>query len=78
MSLFAAALQEIYRERALYRQWPGSARAVAPRTHAEHKAIAKAIIAGKPALAERLTHQHMEQFQADRPPGIANEVITWT
>jgi GntR family transcriptional regulator, transcriptional repressor for pyruvate dehydrogenase complex len=78
MSLFAASLQEIYRERALYREWPDSARTVAARTHAEHQAIAKAIIAGKPALAERLTHQHMEKFQADRPPGIANEVITWT
>jgi GntR family transcriptional repressor for pyruvate dehydrogenase complex len=77
MSLFAAALQEIYRERVLYRERPGSAVTVAQRTFAEHKGIAKAILAGKAALAERLTREHMEEYDGGGKPSVVNEVITW-
>lgn len=77
MSLSAAALQEIHRNRVLYRDRPKSGAKVAQRTRSDHKAIAKAIIAGKPALAERLTREHMEKIEGDRRSGMVNEVITW-
>jgi GntR family transcriptional regulator, transcriptional repressor for pyruvate dehydrogenase complex len=78
MSLFAATLQEIHRDRVLYAERPASGATLAQRTRAEHKAIAKAIIAGKPGLAERLTREHVDRFQDDRWRGVAKTIITWT
>ncbi len=77
MSLFAATLQEIHRDRVLYTERPAAGRALSQRTRGEHKAIAKAIMAGKPGLAERLTREHIERFEDDRWRRVANNIITW-
>jgi GntR family transcriptional repressor for pyruvate dehydrogenase complex len=83
MDLMASALQEIYRDRVVYREPMGelgmddSRRLKAER---EHAAIARAIISGNGARAQKLMHEHMERIlthsQSSRP-ALLEELITW-
>jgi DNA-binding FadR family transcriptional regulator len=82
MDLMASALQEIYRDRIVYREQAD--RSVRPaarlQSDGEHQAIAQAIIAGKAARAERLMDEHMARLVTDaesRTPALMDELITW-
>ncbi len=83
MDLFSSALQEVYRDRVVYRkqireiQMDESRRLQAER---EHAAIANAITTGNGNRAHKLMHQHMERILEDtrhRTPALVEELITW-
>ena len=83
MALFASGLQDVYRERVSEREVAAGARRD-PRRNSdadrEHAAIAKSIISGNAARAERLMREHMETFSAAveaRNPTVLDEIITW-
>ena len=77
LELFGASLQDIYRERVVYRESFKVVRGVAKQTNSDHAEIAKAISDGNAARAERLTRLHMELHLLPRHRGLLGEVITW-
>lgn len=83
LDLMASALHEVYRERIVYRD-QFSGRRIEPSTRTardrEHKAIARAILEGRAADAEKLMAKHMQGIvdgAKRRDPVLMDEVITW-
>ena len=77
LNLFARSLQDVYAARVNSSIFPIDARAC---VHADHNAIIKAIRSGDGRKAERLMRDHMEEFaeyNAERYPGLYDEVVDW-
>jgi DNA-binding FadR family transcriptional regulator len=77
LDLFGRALKDIYHDRIRSLVFPADAREAVRK---DHEAIAKAIINGEPARAERLMSRHMQEFVGfvvDRYPGLLDEVVDW-
>ena len=77
LDLQGRGLKDIYADRIEGMVFPPEARENIVR---DHRQIARAIIAGNPAKAEKLTRAHMEEFlfySAARNPGVLDEVVQW-
>jgi len=77
MSLFGQSLSDVVRDRVTDSLYPKSRRREILGTHGD---IARAITAGDAELAERLMHEHMEDYVAQakrRHPGLMHEVVDW-
>lgn len=75
LSLFGRSIVHIYAER--IRLVTAIDRAD---VHATHKQIGAAILTGRPAAAERLMREHLEEMSAsfaEHYPGLADEIIDW-
>jgi GntR family transcriptional regulator, transcriptional repressor for pyruvate dehydrogenase complex len=77
LDLIGRGIKEIHTERLTGMVYPKSAR---ERVLADHKDVARAILNGQAARAERLMRAHMEEFMrytTKRFPGMLDEVVDW-
>lgn len=77
LDLQGRGLKDIYADRIEGMVFPPEAREGIVR---DHQQVARAIIAGNAAKAEKLTRAHMEEFlfySAARNPGVLDEVVQW-
>jgi GntR family transcriptional repressor for pyruvate dehydrogenase complex len=77
LDLFSGALGQIFHERVSGLFFPKTRRAMVRDAHAE---IARAIGDGDADAAERLMHEHMQQYAnyvRRRQPALMNEVVGW-
>lgn len=78
IAIVTEALAALFRDRVSGIQVPkGKARTAVLQTHA---AVARAIIDGDPVLAEKLMHDHMEEYVAmvlKNHPMLIDEVVDW-
>jgi DNA-binding FadR family transcriptional regulator len=77
LDLFGRALKDVYNERLTGMVYPKSAR---ERVLRDHRDVARAILSGQAARAERLMRAHMEEFvryASKRFPGMLDEVVDW-
>ena len=77
LDLMGRSLKDLYTDRLEGLIFPDEARA---RVQEEHAAIARAIVKGNAARAEKLMREHMVefvQFAGQRNPGIFSEIVDW-
>ncbi|TQC42046.1 FadR family transcriptional regulator [Rhodococcus sp. WS4] len=77
LDLYGGSLKSIYGDRVESMVFPMADRA---RVSDDHREIARLIVQGDAAEAERLMRMHMQQFlkfSSDRNPGILGEVVDW-
>jgi DNA-binding FadR family transcriptional regulator len=77
LDLMGRSLKDIYTDRLEGLIFPAAART---QIEQDHSAIAKSIVKGQSARAERLMREHMESFvrQAERrSPGVLDDIVDW-